>query len=340
MGKPALSRALLAAAFATASVACTLLTGASDLTSAPEPDSDAGPLAPDGSNAADASSVLGDVDATTVDACGTSSCEVLPDGFQLVALGAVDVPCPSGFTQPFDAVEQPSLDPGACTCGCNVTQQPACNVGGGNTISLLYGAAGSGTCPSMGQDVPTGCSTAGFLGPFIAYERQYVAPSATLAGGACNASATKDDTKLKTLRVRVCQASVIPQCDGKICPPSPAPFASCVAASGALACPAAWPQRHVVGASASFTCGAGCTCAVAGQCNATGTLSYFASGNCSGTAELTYPVNGACNATGGSNVAYASHRYDPAPPTNVRCQSTGASTPSPALAQETTICCK
>ncbi|MBX3228622.1 MAG: hypothetical protein KIT84_08220 [Labilithrix sp.] len=333
-------------------VACTALTGVGDLLVDPDaPDASEAAAPPPTTTGTGTSPPpppppedggLPLVDATVVDACSASGCEVLPDGFELVALGAPssDADCPTGFAPLLDGVENPTLDPGACTCGCNLTQPPTCTVPAGGSITLLYGPVGSGSCTSTGQAVPTGCSTEGFHGPFIEYDRNYVAPTATRTGGNCTASASKDNSKLKTTSVRVCQATVIPQCDGKTCAPQVAPYETCVASQGARACPAEWPTRHRVGASASFTCGSGCTCSVEGQCSTSGTLRYFASTNCSGTAGLTYPVGG-CNPTQAQATTYGSHRYDPNPPTNTSCKTGGTSAPgTPALAQELTVCCK
>ncbi len=342
MGKS--GRIFFALVLGSATTACTMLIGLDDLgtEASPVSEPEAGEASspsppPPGEDAG----VLGTVDATVVDACSATNCELLPDGFQLVALGASGAECPSGFAQPTATVEQPSFDPGACSCSCNVTQQPTCTLGGNNTITLLYGPPGSGTCAANGQNVSAGCSTEDFLGPFISYDRKYLAPAATRTGGSCNASAAKDESKLKTTPSSLCLATVIPQCEGKTCAPNTAPFAACIAATGTHQCPPSWPQRHVVGTSATLSCGAGCTCSIQGQCNTTGTLRYFATNNCSGSPGLTYPVDGGCITTPGSGTTtYNSHRYDPAPPTNVGCQSAGTPTPSATLAQETTVCCK
>lgn len=351
MGR-SLLRAIFLGSVTSAFVACNAITGLGDLVTEPDaPDASEASVAPlptttgtvpaPGLDAGRDGGSLGTVDAEVVDGCSTTSCEALPLGFQLVAIGPRNDACPNGFGQPLDAVEEPAVGAGACTCGCDLKQAPSCTVGGGATITLGYGAVGSGTCAMAGQDVPTGCSTAGFMGPFLPYERSYTAPLATLTGGACDVKVVTDDTKLSTKSLRVCQATVLPQCEGKTCPPALTGFTACIAATGDVACPAAWPTKHLVGTSASFTCSAGCSCTVGGQCSTTGTLKYYPTANCTGGADLTYPVGG-CGATPGSGATvYGSHRYDPAGPSSTRCNTGGISTPSaPSLAQPSTVCCR
>lgn len=343
MGRP-LSRAIFLGSLATAVVACNALTGVGDLSveapdAAPEASGSPSALVDAGKDVGVEDTGLGPIDATVVDGCSATSCEALPPDFQLVALGEEGATCPEGFDLPLDVVENPTVASGACACGCDLKQAPSCAVAAGGTITLSYGALGSGTCASGGQEVPTGCSTDGFLGPFIAYDRSYAAPRATLSGGSCTPKVAADSTKLTSTSVRLCQATRLPQCEGKTCPPALAGFETCIGTSGEVTCPSGWTKRHLVGTSASITCGAGCTCTVAGNCSTTGKLSYFTSTNCSGTAGLTYPVGG-CQETDGSPTVFASHRYDPNPPTNARCQTGGASTPTATLAQPSTVCCR
>jgi hypothetical protein len=98
------------------------------------------------------------------------------------------------------------------------------------------------------------------------------------------------------------------------------------------------PTMHLIGTSASFTCGSGCTCGVTATCK--GKVNYFATPDCSGAVAMTVPVDDACHPTDAAGASLGSHVYVPFTPTNVACTKTGSTTPSaPALAQATTVCC-
>ncbi|MBX3232819.1 MAG: hypothetical protein KIT84_43875 [Labilithrix sp.] len=353
MGKPWLSRAIFASSMGVGLAACTVITGVGDLVVGDAPDASeasapvptvTGSIAPPtpARDASDDGSLLGDPDASVVDGCSAAECSDVPAGYQLVALGPRDAACPADFGAPADVVETPSLDPGACTCSCSVTQPPTCNASPNAQIMSSFGPNGA-ACLQPSATIPARCDGSGFLGPFPANERRYVPVAATRTGGTCSRTAVKDDSKLKTVARRLCRASVVPQCDGKTCAPAVTPYAACIATTGDVPeCPAAWPERHLVGASASFGCTNDCGCSVGGNCPTRGRVSYFASADCSGAAGIVFTANNACTATAGSGAAaYASHRYDPDPPTGVGCQPNGAAPPTgPTLAQPTTVCCK
>ena len=333
-------------------VSCSLTTSLEGLSNGPTTDGvvvEAGGAAGE-SGAADGSepgptdassdSFLQDVVAPVVDGCSMAGCFAMPAGFSLVAYGATakGVACPTGFTAPADTVEGPSVAANACTCGCSVTTQPSCPTG---TLVGHFDGAGSGLCDSAGGDLANnGCGTDGYLGPFdTGNEHKFKAPAAT--GGACSASANKDPNKLTyAAQGRVCQASTMPVCEGKVCPPAAAaPFGVCIGAVGDVACPSGFSNKHLLGSSASFTCGAGCTCGgVTATCK--GKVNYFATGDCSGAAGMSVIVDDQCHSTDAMGASFLSHAYVPFGPSNVSCNKTGSSAAStPALSQPTTVCC-
>ena len=280
-----------------------------------------------------------DVVAPSVDGCSGTGCFVMPSGFRLVAFGATakSVACPKGFNAPTDTVEGPALAAGACSCACSVTAQPSCATG---ALAGHFDTAGSGLCDSAGGDLANnGCGTDGYLGPFGAgNEHKFKPPAPT--GGTCSAVANKDPTKLTYAALgRVCEAAVVPQCDGKVCPPSvAAPFGACIGTTGDVACPAGFPNKHVLGTGANFTCSTGCTCGVTATCK--GKLNYFASGDCSGAVGMFVIVDDGCHSTDAAGASFLSHAYVPFNPQNVACTKTGSTTPStPALSEAETICC-
>jgi len=337
--------------------ACTLLSGVGDLVEgeatpdaaealAPVPTTtgtvtppapiDSGKEDPDGN-------VLGDIDAAIVDACSPTGCSTLPPNFTLVALGAKNAACPAGFGQPLDVIETPSLDPGACSCGCSTLTSPTCAPAAGAMLDLFVGFTLGLSCPSNVDQINIGCASDGVMGPFnSAGERRYDPPPASPSGGTCKGTAQKDSAKLKAVDVRICQATVIPQCDGKACTPNTGAFKACIASNGNIAtCPPEFPERHLTGTSASFTCAETCSCGVNATCPASGKLSYFTNATCAGAPGVTFIANDACNPTGNAGGPYLSHRYDPDPPNVGPCSAGGSPAASaPTLAQQTTVCCK
>ena len=298
---------------------------------------DGGGVLADGSTA---DALLEDVATKGVDGCSLGDCFDMPAGFTLVAFGATAKGdgCPSGFGLPKDTVEGPKLAPDACTCECAVTSQPSCPSG---VISNNFGTAGAGTCPSSGGGYANfGCATDGFLGAFTTgNEHRFTPPGPT--GGSCSTSSTKDMTKLTyTAEGRICQATTVAQCEGKVCaPPVPAAFGACIASAGDVACPSAFPKKHLVGPSASFGCTLDCTCSVSATCK--GKMNYYASTDCSGTAGFTAQVNGQCLPTVAGGATFASHRYFPDPPANVACTKSGKSSDLPPVLDEpATVCCR
>ena len=61
--------------------------------------------------------------------CDLSKCGItVPTGFTLLTTVDPKNECPTGLVKR-DAVADPSVDPAACSCACNVTQQPDCSKG-------------------------------------------------------------------------------------------------------------------------------------------------------------------------------------------------------------------
>ena len=328
-------------------VSCSLTTSLEGLSGAPSVDdvlanAEAGASAEGGAPAdasSDGSSLLADVSAPAVDGCSSTGCFVMPSGFSLVAYGATakGLACPTGFTGPADTVEGPAVGASACTCGCSVTAQPSCATG---MIPGHFAGAGALLCDSVGGSLANnGCGTDGYLGPFgTGNEHRFTPPPAS--GGTCQATANKDPGKLTyAAQGRLCQAAVVPECEGKVClPAAAAPFRACIAAPGDIACPAGFAIKHLLGGSASFTCSAGCTCGVTATCK--GKLSYFATADCSGAVGMTVQVDDACHATDAAGASFGSHVYVPFTPANVGCTKTGSTSASaPALSNATTVCC-
>jgi hypothetical protein len=299
---------------------------------------DGGTTADGGTTTTDDGGLLGD-SALVVDGCDSTGCFDMPPGFSLVAFGASakGAACPAGFGTPTDTVEGPTFSNGACTCACTTGTAPSCPSG---TLTGGYDTDGSGMCGSTTTPIPnpTVCNTTGFLGPFATNnEHSYSPPAAT--GGTCNASATKDSSKLSyDSQGRVCEATTLPQCGTKVCPPAAAaPFGVCIASDGDVACPSLFPNKHLVGTSASFTCGSGCGCSATASCQ--GKLEYFDTADCSGGVSFTLTVDGTCRSTATDGGTFGSHKYTAFAPANIGCSKSGSSSPSATLNNTTTVCC-
>lgn len=333
---------------------CALLTGVGDLHEGPIDEEDVASLDRDGGatsldggasdgNITDSQpSVLQDVTTTVVDGCSPTGCFDMPGGFSLVAFAASTKAndCPAGFALPVDTVEKPSAAAGACTCGCTVTAPPSCQ----NGTIIGHFSTGTGMCENAGGNmVSNTCASDGFLGAFdVGNEHRYTPPPPT--GGACTAAPVKDPTKLSFgAQGRLCQATVVPKCEAKTCAPSldsAGVYQACIATTGDVACPAAFPTKHLVGTGAAFDCGPGCACGgVTATCR--GALQFFATPNCVGAPGAVFPVNDTCVPTTSNppGASYASHRYVPTM-MNVACTTTGSTAPANVnVLQPATVCC-
>ncbi|HEY8080099.1 MAG TPA: hypothetical protein VIF62_38475 [Labilithrix sp.] len=324
---------------------CSLTTSLDGFTGGP--DDDAGPPAPPPPPPGDDQTpppppmldASNDVVPDVVDACDQTGCVDIPTGFSLVAYSATGgTTCPTGFTAPNAFVEGPSAGPGACTCGCTVTANPSCPTNG--SIVGHFDTAGDGMCGSAGGSLTNmGCGTDGFLGPFsTGNEHRYTPPAAT--GGTCTSSAAKDAGKVSyTAQGHSCEASVLPECNGKVCIPSVGSgFAACLAKDGDVPCPSSFSTKHLVGSGATLSCGAGCSCGVTATCK--GTLYYHVSTDCSDVMPpFSTPVDDACHATDAMGASYGSHKYVPMAAANIACTKGGSTAPSVSLTDEQTICC-
>jgi hypothetical protein len=336
-------------------VSCTLLTGVGDLSVATDAGSDGTSPIPTTTGHVDAgsppndadvdpdSSFLGEVDASTVDGCSPTGCYDIPLGFQLVSLGPTTQPCPTDFAVPQTVVSGPTVGGGACSCGCSITTHSSCQV---STLTQHIGNnPDASTCPNQFvTNLNAGCGMDGYLGPFNNW-REFWPNQNAAGGGLCNSQTNKDGSKLSSQSQKLCQATVVPRCDTKICPPKlPAPYAACIATAGDVDCPTDFPKKTLGGSKADFSCDGTCGCSgVSGDCN-TGTISFYFPPDCSGTAGVSYPVNGTCvsnaAASGNPNAPYGSHKYFPDPVQNEKCNLTGSVSPSaPSLSQVTTVCC-
>jgi len=259
--------------------------------------------------------------------CDLSRCGVtVPDGFTVVTSVDAKASCPNGFAQ-HDAVVNPTAEASACSCNCNITQQPDCTKGAINR-SLDYmnqpqcnqGATQVNVMGAGCAQLPNPIQTSGW----------HYSATMTPGPGVCSWDAKVDTSKVGGTAVRTCE------------PPSSCPGAACggnvcVSKAGDVACPSAFPKKQLVG-KASVECSA-CAgaCAVEGACS--GTLSFFTDGQCQ-QGKRDFPVDGTCN--GNNNMAglYYSFQYTGSAKGAKCAGAAPASTPTAKIDQATTVCCQ
>jgi hypothetical protein len=307
----------------------------------------------DAGDATDASGPRdGSADAAADAMCtAAGTCLDVPQGWTLVAFAPTQSSsCPSGFGQAADVVEGPDAA-NACGCGtCGVTTQPSCGAGPIDVFYDTIAGVSSGTCnlpgtvTPLGDNPPGACHTDLYQGDYRLDDIEYVPPGPS--GGVCSTPGVKASGSVTyATRGRTCAPASLPTpgCNGNVCTPTVGgPYAACITAPGAVACPSGpLTSRHVVGTDATFDCSA-CGCTVTGGC--TGTVTLYSDSSCR-KAPVPVPADGNCYrflslSSTPPAPSYNSYTYVGNAPTNVSCSTSGASSAqNVALSNEATICC-
>jgi hypothetical protein len=266
-------------------------------------------------------------------ACDPSKCNInVPQGWKL-ATASKDrtAACPDGW-KTTDVVADPVADPAACSCGCNVTQQPDCP-GGAVTRNL---DPGTNTCSQAATTLQV--TGGGLCDPFNNFfimlqgkAYQTIPPKAK--GGACQFDAKADTSKVKTVDGRVCEPP--PSCQGDICKMAQI----CVMQDGDVACPSDFSNKRLIGAAPKVECAA-CSgpCDVKGDCS--GTLSMYTDKTCT-QGKIDFTADGNCDpAPNGNNLQYQAASYTGAVKNAGCAQTPPTSAPTVKLDQPMTVCCK
>ncbi|MDB4938939.1 MAG: hypothetical protein JWP87_5911 [Labilithrix sp.] len=277
-------------------------------------------------------------------ACDTKTdpaCLPLPVGWTLVAMASAPdagaPACPTGLATASDVGETPSARTDTCQCAtCSVTQSASC-------AGAIAQAFGGPTCPTAGTSLsnnpPGNCLQDLFTGDRTGGTNKLTLPAPTL--GQCTAAAPvlHADRVDFAARSRICDDTG--RCSGGFCDARvPAPFVACIAsppstADDDRACPPDFPQKHLVGAAATFTCGATCACNVTKSC--TGSVTFYSDAACATGAKLV-PADGTCRDPGFTG-AYLSYKATTTPATT--CTVTGNSTATNArVTPARTVCCR
>jgi hypothetical protein len=267
-------------------------------------------------------------DGGTVGPCDAKCGVNVPTGFTLVtSLDGRNTSCPDGWTSK-DVVANPTAAVDACSCACNVTTQPSC---AGGAITRHYDQTNGPMCNVGATTINASGSGCNLLPNAInALGYHY---SATLAptGGACTFDAKADASKVMAREARICEVPAT--CQGAVCGAKNI----CVTTTGDIACPATFPVKQMVGASANLECSACAACKVAATCG--GTLAMYTDYNCS-VGKATYPVDGTCNTNPAINSMFLTYIFQGSVG-KVDCGGPApTSTGTPKLAQPTTVCCQ
>jgi hypothetical protein len=274
------------------------------------------------------------------EAAPPGSCDCLPSvptGWDVVAFAVSGATaCPQGYSGSSDVVVDPALGPATCKCTCAIGAQPSCEQG-----TVIDTHSSNSTCtnaPIHDLDAGGGACTAFSFGNLSAYH-SITAPPPT--GGTCAGQVQTSVPSTGTMG-RICAMGDAGTCAaaGSECRPSvAAPFARCIAQSGALPCPAGFSVAHAAGASIVDTraCGT-CSCsAPSTTCN--GSFSFYSDRGCA-SVVTTLAADGVCHPTPGGATAVA---YTFTSTAQASCAAPAAQ-PAPqgnaTLAQPTTVCCR
>lgn len=260
--------------------------------------------------------------------CPAACALAVPSGWTLVAFESSRTDtCPPGFTD--TAVVEPTSE-GSCGCtDCTITTQPDCESNSTN-VSSMWNLTGD-TCDGTGAYYPPnegGCVNGEFINLNGISYISIVGPGPV--GGACTATATGNGPP--TAAEHFCTPT---SCASDACEPGlAAGFATCLYQAGTVACPSTAGTRHLVGSSASESCG-GCDCTVSAS-GCSGIMNIYNGGVCGENLAISMAANGSCYEVSAIEDG-AAYTYT-ATPTGVDCNA-GSSTATLNLMGEGTVCC-
>ncbi len=261
--------------------------------------------------------------------CDITACATIPDGFTVVGFSNGAIACPTGWTST-SVVSAPIASSGTCSCSCNVTAQPGCNTG---SITRYLDDSTSPMCNELGTTLTTSGSSCDYVGALYLDHEHYSVTAPSPTGGTCEFDAQTDTTKVTSTPGLVCAPPA--SCLGAICNSGNV----CVSQSGDVPCPAGFPAKTLVGASASATCSAcGSSCAVSSTC--TGTLAFYTDSACA-TTPVDFTADGTCDANPTTDIGpYYYYKYTGSVASASCAGPIPQSTPTVGLNAPTTVCCQ
>ena len=256
----------------------------------------------------------------------------VPAGWLVVAFNATQrVACPAGYPTPTDLTAAPA-NPGSCACNCTTV---------GNTCSASPFSVAVGPSNTCTGSSATGLVADGGCNPVSGLTG--INPNAYLQAnapaGPTSCTPNPSNTLGATRNGRSCEGTKTGGgCTVGVCARSPGtPFSSCIQRAGQQSCPAGYPNRTIVGLTATDT--RGCTPCSCANVPCLVNVAIFNSGNCGGASDMAGLTNGQCilQSNGNFNAAnYVATVLDGG------CRPTAPSVPEGGLAlqSESTICCR
>lgn len=259
--------------------------------------------------------------------CDPSKCNLtVPPNWSLTSYADGKGECAMGLDKK-EVVSEAAVTGDACSCACNVTQQPDCSSG---QIVRNLDYVNSPTCNTMATtlQVSNGCSQ--FNGALTTQAQHYSA-SLAASGGQCQYDAKGDDGKLTSKSARLCTPPA--NCQGLLCGAN-----ACITQAGDQTCPNGFPNKHVVGTAAKLECSS-CSggCKVEGVCG--GTLSFYTDMGCT-QGKRDFPVDGSCGTNAFVQTYYSYTFKGQLAKAGCAAGSPPTSTGTAKLDQMATVCCQ
>lgn len=273
----------------------------------------------------------------------------VPTGWSKAALSVGARPnCPGGYASSRDVVLDPTGGAASCVCSCSSSGAASCVKGnvtfyGPNIFGTDCSTIGS-TSTSVGDGACQPNLPFGLFGFGINANANVRVSSVALTPNSCTGNVQKTVPSAGASEGKRCLVSAVlgGGCSaGQVCARrTGTSFQSCVAKSGANACPVTWPTKHDTGTSISDTrsCTT-CTCGTTASCGPA-TVTFFENNSCGG-ASVSVTADNACRAMSTPGQAVSSWRYS-AQVQNEGCQKTADAQPSGAIAfnGQETVCCR
>ncbi len=256
------------------------------------------------------------------------TCLTVPQGFRPVRLGDANTACPSGWTTN-DGLTNPTAGDTACSCNCNVTQNPDCSTG---KVFRGFDDTSTATCGNSATTLTVNGANCTQIGGTLFFSHaHYATDPPPPSGGTCQYDAQLDKGKLSGTAARLCappQSCLADICDGG---------AVCVATDGDQACPTDFPTKTLVGDAVTGTCGACGSCSPTGTCS--GTLAFFTDQQCS-IGETDVAADSVCKQNAISEATgFVAYTWKGSL-SKATCAGTPSSTAQAALDKPVTVCCK
>jgi hypothetical protein len=275
-------------------------------------------------------------------ACTASA---IPAGFTVISFSAKTRPvCPTTWGTEKQLVS--NVAGADLTCACNCSGGPATCVGtatyNGYPNACATGATGvnlavnDGACAPTTQSIKSGD-----------YYQLYFASTAQAKQATCSGAGKISATPAPTFDAgATCDApSVGAGCSVGVCaPPSNAPFRTCIAHPGDVACPTFGYTQKTLASTGTpgwvdgRTCGT-CPCASSITCSTVSKVSLYTNATCNGAASFNWDPT--CQLSN-NNASIGSYKVSYTSGGNAACTPTGASTPMGTVtldANVETICC-